>query len=499
MSTYHVPQTLEERRNLRNAIGMFVAGKRLTPPVALHTLEGLAQEFAEAQGIGAEWKDWLMVEIHNVIWMPVMAGIPQDRKLLLLPKCLSRSGGCEAEVDEMGLLCHRCGRCVIPSLQDRAAELGVLTLVAEGFTSVIELIENQVVDAVIGVSCLDSLEKAFPLLINHAVPGVAVPLNINGCRDTNVDVDYVLRLLEEHGRGETRLLNYRQLKDTVSGWFSAEQLNELWNTGGDAVQQIAFDWLALDGKRSRPFLLAAVYQAMSGSEELPEEVRKAAVAVECFHKASLVHDDIQDRDSLRYGQPTVYVRYGEAIAINTGDLLLGQGYRLLASCEHRELLTDVCQAHVALCQGQGTELAWMRNPSEVTLDFVLDIFAHKTVPAFEVALQLGLTCAGCQKESVRETLKAYCHNLGIAYQLSDDIEDYLQDNVSSHRPTAFLAVQASHPDWTKEQLVAEVWRLTDQYQRAALDALNELENIELKRLLYQVTAKLIKRPKQVEK
>ena len=65
---------------------------------------------------------------------------------------------------------------------------------------------------------------------------------------------------------------------------------------------------------------------------------RAAIAVECFHKASLVHDDIQDKDEERYGQPTVHARYGEAMAINIGDLLLGEGYRLLASLPNKELL-----------------------------------------------------------------------------------------------------------------------------------------------------------------
>ena len=128
-----------------------------------------------------------MVEIHNQIWLPIVAGIPHERRLLMLPKCLSRYGECQAEYDEYGLLCHRCGRCHIPNLQDKVEQLGGLSIVAEGFTQVIELIENRVVDAVIGVSCLDSLEKAFPLLVRHAVPGLAIALNDSGCQNTHVD------------------------------------------------------------------------------------------------------------------------------------------------------------------------------------------------------------------------------------------------------------------------------------------------------------------------
>lgn len=480
-----------ERTKLREAIAAFVQERQLVPPVGLHTLEELAREFATLHSVEDARQHWLMVEIHNYIWMPTVAAIPYDRRLLLLPKCLSKTGKCEAEVDEMGLLCHRCGRCVIPNLQDKAAELGVLSLVAEGFTSVIELIENQVVDAVIGVSCLDSLEKAFPLLVGHAVPGLAIPLNVSGCSNTNVDVDYVLGMLPEHRSEEVRLLNYERIKESVAEWFSRDSLAQLWDTRQNDVQQIAFDWLALDGKRRRPFLLAAVYQALTGSEELPLEVRKAAVAVECFHKASLVHDDIQDHDRTRYGMPTVYAEHGEAIAINTGDLLLGQGYRLLASCQHRELLPAISEAHINLCQGQGTELAWTANPTSVTRQFVLDIFAHKTVPAFEVALQLGLICADMGGSPARDILKEYCLNLGIAYQLNDDIEDYQEDNVVSHRPTIILAISTEHPEWDKEALIAEAKTLLDKYHQQALNVLGKLENVELKRLLFQVTQRLM--------
>ena len=122
-------------------------------------------------------------------------------------------------MDDLGLLCHRCGRCVIPDLQTLADRHGVLSLVAEGFTSVIELIRQHVVDAVIGVSCLDSLEKAFPLLVSHAVPGIAVALNDGGCKDTHVDTDYVMELLPQLSAETITLLDYDAIREKVDQWF----------------------------------------------------------------------------------------------------------------------------------------------------------------------------------------------------------------------------------------------------------------------------------------
>ena len=173
----HIPASLEDRMQLRKALKTFVQGLQLCPPVSLKQLEGLAEAFIGDNPSCQMMQSWLMVEIHNQIWLPIVAGIPHERRLLMLPKCLSKHGECLAEYDAFGLLCHRCGRCHIPGLQDRAEQLGGLSIVAEGFTQVIELIENNVVDAVIGVSCLDSLEKAFPLLVRHAVPGLAIALN----------------------------------------------------------------------------------------------------------------------------------------------------------------------------------------------------------------------------------------------------------------------------------------------------------------------------------
>ena len=144
---------------------------------------------------------------NNYVWRDTVAYIPNDKRILLVPKCLSHSTKCQADVDELGLLCHRCNNCSIPDLEEKAESLGMMSIVAEGFTSVIGLIENRVVDTVIGVGCLDSLEKAFPLLINNAVPGLAIPLNVAGCKDTSVDYGYVKQMMSMQSDKEANLLD----------------------------------------------------------------------------------------------------------------------------------------------------------------------------------------------------------------------------------------------------------------------------------------------------
>ena len=344
---YIIPPTLEQRTHLRKTLKAFVQTQHLCPPVSLKQLEQLADAFCSGHEECVDMRPWLMVEIHNQVWLPIVAGIPHERRLLMLPKCLSRYGQCLAEYDQYGLLCHRCGRCHIPNLQDRAEQLGGLSIVAEGFTQVIELIENRVVDAVIGVSCLDSLEKAFPLLVRHAVPGLAIALNDSGCRDTHVDTDYVEEMLSQLSDEVTpTFLDHDAIHQQVSRWFTRPELEQLMQPASDPTQQICLDWMSGEGKRWRPFLLSAVWQALTGKTTMPTDVHRAAVAVECFHKASLIHDDVEDSDRTRYGQPTINALYGDAFAINVGDALLGQGYRILAQSNNAELQRLIADAHV---------------------------------------------------------------------------------------------------------------------------------------------------------
>lgn len=484
----HIPASRKERDELRSRIRTFAAERKVVPPVTLQNLEALADSFLQGDGLDPALREWTMVEMNNGLWLDTVSAIPYDRRLLLLPKCLSDSGHCEAEIDELGLLCHRCGRCTIPRLQEEADRYGMLSMVAEGFTSVVELIRNDVVDAVVGVSCLDSLEKAFPLLVGHAVPGLAVSLNDGGCHNTHVDEDYVLQLISAHADQEIKLLHYKYIQEEISQWFSRSYLSEQLSPADDLTTKATLDWMCGDGKRWRPFLLAAVYAALSGRTDFPDDVKKAAVAVECFHKASLIHDDIQDHDLERYGKPTMNAMYGDAMAINMGDLLLGEGYRMLAGCRNKELLEVVAEAHVCLCRGQGSDLGHpVGMPANVGQ--LLDIFRLKTAPAFEVSLVLGLLCAGGSPH-LRGVLHEYSEALGIAYQLKDDLED--TSATVKGGLSIIDALRCENAGDTEAELREKAMRMADDFHRRVLCILGQVENLELKRLLFQITEKILK-------
>ena len=348
-----------------------------------------------------------------------------------------------------------------------AEQLGYAVLIAEGSPVVMSLIETGQVEAVIGVSCMSVLEQVFPYTEAAAIPGAAIPLLQDGCCDTTVDVDWVWDAIYRTADEDTGWLNLEQLKEQVQAWFTEDSLRIALQWRGGDTENLALAWLAKAGKRWRPFLAACAHQAVapSTSESPGEDLRKAAVAVECFHKASLVHDDIEDGDNTRYGQKTLHAEHGIPIALNVGDFLLGEGYRLLTELNVsgdriKKLVQAAVKGHRDLCIGQGDELAWLKKPKQLTVDQVINIFQKKTSAAFEVALSLGVTLAGGSDE-LGVPLEQYSRSLGIAYQIRDDIDDFGScENLAAEigsRPSLLLALACEMAEDKDKKLLESVW------------------------------------------
>ena len=385
-----IPQTPDERESLRSAIADYASQHRLVPPLSMEELRDHATLLAPHPDL----VDYAMVLLNNVVWTETVASIPYERRLLLLPQCLRDSRNCPATIDEFGLLCEECGRCAIGELQAAAEELGYVVLVAEGSTVVSKLLEGGKVDAVIGVSCLHALEKSFPHMADGAIPGLAIPLNDGGCIDTTTDVEQVRQAIRL--KSDTPWINRvdtARIRPIVEGWFDSIDPA----SAATRTEQIACEWLCKEGKRWRPFLLACTYDALCETHsEFPEDVRRLALAVECFHKASLVHDDIEDDDDFRYDAPTLHRQHGIPVALNVGDLLVGEGYRWIAETENHtaELFHIAVENHRALCLGQGEELIGLDASLPFSTGQIIEIFRHKTAPAFRASLQLGAVAAG---------------------------------------------------------------------------------------------------------
>src|SRR5206468_11325037 len=157
-----------------------------------------------------------------------------------------------------------------------------------------------------------------------------------------------------------------------------------------------------------------------------------------------------DNDEMRYGEKTLHAEHGLAVALNAGDLLIGEGYRLIGACQasaeqKAAMLLAASEGQRQLCRGQGAELCWARHPAALTTLQVLEIFRQKTAPAFEVALRLGALYAGTDEhDEVSDVLQAYSEALGIAYQIRDDLNDLGEqgetNDILGLRPSLLLAV-----------------------------------------------------------
>src|SRR5215213_4325372 len=187
----NIPQSRPERDYVARLVREYVAKYNPVPPMPLEQLKVHAEKIIEISGLDPTFRDYCAILINNEAWREQLATIPYERRLLLMPKCLRVEAHCPAPFDEFGLLCKKCGLCSIQDLQDEAERLGYAVLVAEGSAIVMAIIETGKIDAIVGVSCLSVLERAFPQMEAAAIPGIAIPLLQDDCIDTNVDTDAV--------------------------------------------------------------------------------------------------------------------------------------------------------------------------------------------------------------------------------------------------------------------------------------------------------------------
>lgn len=523
----NLPQTKIERDHVLNTVRAYVEAHKLVPPTPLDELRVHAETVIAENKFNPVWIDYIGVLLANESWRETLATIPYERRLLLMPKCLRVESKCPAPFDEFGLLCKQCGLCTIQDFQNEAEKLGYAVLVAEGSAIVMSLIQTGKIEAIVGISCLPVLERTFPYVEAAAIPAVAIPLLQDDCIDTTVDIDWVWDYIHLTSEDKTRRLNLNALHDEVRGWFTRDVIDSLMGPMTGKSEEISRDWLARAGNRWRPFLTVAAYQALRNDPEGPisDAVKKAALAVECFHKASLVHDDIEDNDAQRYGESTLHTEHGIPVALNVGDLLIGEGYRLLADSDvdpvlRAAMIKVAAEGQRELCRGQGAELLWNNHPVALNSKQVFEIFRSKTAPAFEVALKVGAALTG-NLEEVEDALRDYSENLGIAYQIHDDIDDLGEDSSADNqvtiRPSIILSLLLEKGEGeVKEQMEAlwngrsqtlpdratiRQWALDsgahekamlhlESFKESAVRSLQPLDNANLKGLLRRVIGKI---------
>lgn len=180
------------------------------------------------------------------------------------------------------------------------------------------------------------------------------------------------------------------------------------------------------GKRIRPALVIISAKASSAQKKPdPKALAAIASAIELIHIASLVHDDIIDKATLRHHRPSLNVKFGEDISIAFGDYLYAVAFELIASCKNTDILSCISQATKALCEGELIQVCERDNLSLLKERYLL-IVKNKTASLFAASCKAGVMLA-FGRPQVQNALKEYGLNLGIAFQIIDDYLDLVSN------------------------------------------------------------------------
>jgi octaprenyl-diphosphate synthase len=187
----------------------------------------------------------------------------------------------------------------------------------------------------------------------------------------------------------------------------------------DMVPELARYLIEAGGKRLRPMLTVAA--AMLFGRSNGAHVRFAA-AVEFMHNATLLHDDAVDESDLRRGRPAARIVWGNQASVLVGDFLLGQAFMMMVETRDIGALGVLARAAAIMAEGEVFQLAKTRDLATSAAEYE-EVIRAKTAMLFEAAAEVGAMTGGADAAG-REALKTYGAELGLAFQLVDDVLDY---------------------------------------------------------------------------
>lgn len=179
--------------------------------------------------------------------------------------------------------------------------------------------------------------------------------------------------------------------------------------------------LSLGGKRLRPLLLLMSHELFNGT---PKNALKPATAIEIFHNFTLLHDDIMDKAPLRRSKETVHKKWNSDIAILSGDSMFVLSCQMMMNVHAHhvdKVMNSFLKTALEVCEGQQLDMDFQQSV-EVTIDDYLDMISRKTASLLGCSTFIGSICADAS-ESDANHMYAFGKNLGIAFQLHDDILD----------------------------------------------------------------------------
>ena len=177
------------------------------------------------------------------------------------------------------------------------------------------------------------------------------------------------------------------------------------------------------GKRIRPIILVLSAESIG---KVDDNTYSASCAVEFLHTESVIHDDIIDNETLRRQKDPFHIKYGYNTSILTGDFVLGLILNISSKLNNPRITKDLATTAMLMSEGEMIE-GQLETSEDVTFDDYLKVIEYKTATAFEVAARIGAIIGGGNEEQI-EALTEYGRNIGIAYQIRDDLMDWKNED-----------------------------------------------------------------------
>ena len=190
------------------------------------------------------------------------------------------------------------------------------------------------------------------------------------------------------------------------------------------------------GKRLRPYLVLKSCKVLGGKQS---DAMAAASSVEMIHNFTLVHDDIMDNDEMRHGVPTTHKKFDMPLAILAGDVLYSKAYHTISAKSNlstnytSQLVKKLSKACVEICEGQVDDIKLAENKRIPTEQEYIKMIEKKTAVLFEVSCAMGAICAKKKPKDVKN-LSSFGRNLGIAFQITDDLIGIMGDSKITKKP-----------------------------------------------------------------
>jgi geranylgeranyl diphosphate synthase, type II len=219
--------------------------------------------------------------------------------------------------------------------------------------------------------------------------------------------------------------------------------------------------LKVGGKRIRPLMVLLSYQLFKDD---PEEILKAAIAIELFHNFTLLHDDIMDKAEMRRNQPSVHIRFNENTAILSGDVMAFLAYGLLFEIKSErkaDIISQFTYTAREVCEGQQLDMDF-ESRSDVTSGEYIGMIRLKTAVLLGCSLKVGGWLGGCD-EDVAQSLYDAGICMGLAFQLKDDLLDTFGEekafgkiiggDIISNKKTFLLTEALQRADYQQKKLM----------------------------------------------